>query len=109
MGCDKTMFSGDRYATRGIADRIDPKIQMALWHIIDIRKARGDELDYFQVFQLSVEMVDGKPHQKILNGQEQPEYREMYTVNGVRQPLDGMTIWVLDSGADCTMLFPDEY
>ncbi|MBY0055138.1 hypothetical protein H7K32_26695 [Brevibacillus agri] len=106
---NKATFSGDRYATRGIADRIEPTIQMALWQAIEVRKARGDELDYLQVFELSVEMVDGEPLQKVLNRQEQPEHRESFYVDGVQEPIGGVTIWVMDSGTYCTMLFPDEY
>ena len=103
------LFSGDRYATRGIADRIDPAIQKALWRAIEVRKERGDQLDYLQVFVLSVEVVDGEPLQKVLNRQEQPEHRETFYVDGVDKPIGGVTIWVIDSGTYATMLFPYEY
>ncbi|MED1876728.1 DUF960 family protein [Brevibacillus borstelensis] len=106
---DKATFSGNKYTTRGIADRIEPAIQMALWRAIEARKARGDEMDHLQVFVLSVEMVDGEPLQKVINRQEQPEHRESFYVEGVKEPISGVTIWVLDSGSYCTMLFPDEY
>jgi hypothetical protein len=105
----RATFSGDRYATRGIADRIEPDLQMALWRVIEVRKERGDVLDNLQVFELSVEMVDGEPLQKVLNRQERPEHRESFYVDGVREPIGDVTIWVMNSGTYCTMLFPDEY
>jgi hypothetical protein len=90
-------------------ERVPIEIQLALWQIIDIRKERGDQMDYLQVFELSVEMVDGEPLQRVLNRQEQPEHTELVSVYNVSQPLDGMTIWGLDSGTYSIMALPEEY
>ena len=48
-----------RYLTRGIANKIEPLIQLYLWELIDERKHKGKEVDYFQIFELSVESQDG--------------------------------------------------
>jgi len=48
------MFTAKRYATRRIADKVGLDIQMVLWSMIDQRKAKGVQVDYLQVFQLSI-------------------------------------------------------
>lgn len=103
------MFSSPRFATRGVMERVPIEIQLALWQIIDVRKERGDQIDYLQVFELFVECVDGEPLQRVLNRQEQPEHTEIVSLYGVNQFLDGMTIWALDSRTYSSMIFPEEY
>lgn len=102
-------FDVPRYTTKQVAEQVGLELQLALWTAIDLRVQQGQEMDYLQVFELSVEWVDGEPLQKVLNKQEQPQQEVSFYVNGVETPLDGVTLWILDSKEYCTMLFPDEY
>lgn len=58
------MFTSQRCATRGIANEVGLDIQLTLWTIIDKRKETGIEVDYLQVFELSVNSKDGVSVQK---------------------------------------------
>ena len=65
------MFSGKRFVTSGIAEKVPLLLQVIMWNMIDtMDKPR----DYLQVFDLSEE--NGK--QKIVHSQEQPEYMKEY-------------------------------
>ncbi|WP_035296030.1 DUF960 family protein [Brevibacillus thermoruber] len=105
----QAMFSSDRYVTSGVREKVPVELQLMLWSIIEARKERGDKLDYLQVFELSTEMVDDEPLQKVLNRQEQPFHEEVFYVNMIGLPLDGVTVWIMDSGEYCTLLLPEEY
>ena len=97
-----------RYMTRNIADKVDLLIQIYLWELIDERKRKGEEVDYFQIFELSVEEQDGKATQKIVHRQEEPEYSCEHYLHCISEPIT-CKIWVIDSGEYWTMLFPEEY
>lgn len=101
-------FSSDKYATKGVSERVPLDTQLALWSILDKRKQRGDTLDCLQVFDLTIELVDGEPLQVVRNRQEQPPHEETIYLD-VTEPVEGITLWVIDSGEYCTMLFPNEY
>lgn len=101
-------MESERYLTRNIANEIEPLIQMYLWELIDERKHKGEEVDYFQIFDLSVENQDGKAMQKIVHRQEEPEYSCVHYLNYISEPIT-CKIWVIDSGEYWTMLFPEEY
>lgn len=102
------MFSSNRYVTKGVHDEVEQDIQQLLWSIIDVRKNRGDTMDYLQVFELFVEVQEGRAVQKVCNRQEQPYHQETITFKSVERPIQ-TTIWVIDSGDYCTMLYPHEY
>ena len=97
-----------RYATRGIVNKIDILLQMYLWQLIEKRKQENEEIDYLQIFELSVEKEAGKSVQKILHRQEEPEYKCEHYLNSISEPIT-CKIWVIDSGEYWTMLFPEEY
>ena len=101
-------IESQRYLTRNIADKIEPLIQMYLWELINERKYKGEEVDYFQIFELSVEEQEGKVTQKIVHRQEEPEYLGVHYLNSIREPIT-CKIWAIDSGEYWTMLFPEEY
>lgn len=103
------MFSADRYVTRGVHEVVPVQLQLLLWGILEKRKERGDQLDYLQVFELSAEMVDGEPLQKVTNRQEQPDYQEVFYIDHTENVAIGITVWIMDSGAYATMLLPSEY
>ena len=101
-------IKSQRYLTRNIANKIEPLIQMYLWELINERKHKGEEVDYFQIFELSVEEQDGKATQKIVHRQEEPEYLGVHYLHSIRETIT-CKIWVIDSGEYWTMLFPEEY
>ena len=105
----RKMFDVPRYATRQVVEQVGLELQLAFWTAIELRAEQGQEMDFLQVFSLSVEWADGEPLQKVLNRQEQPQQDVSFYVNGVETLLDGVTLWVMDSGTYCTMLFPEEY
>lgn len=96
-----------KYTTRGVANDISLDIQLILWSMIDTWKAQRKELDYLQVFELSIATVNSKPVQKVIHRQEVPPLREE-TMFKVNQPINGR-IWVVDSSEEAVMMLPEEY
>jgi len=104
------MFSKHaRYVTRGVNELVGTDIQSAIWSIVDITLNEGIEMDYLQIFSLTVTHVGDAAHQRIRHRQEQPGRKKVYDISGIQKPVSGETIWVIDSGQHCTMLLPSEY
>lgn len=94
-----------RYATRQIASNVNVEIQDLLWRIMDSRRNNRETLDYLQVFHLQ-RIGD---IQMITNKQEQPPMEMVVRLDlKVSQPID-KTIWIIDDGSHCIMLFPNDY
>lgn len=94
-----------RYMTRAVAETIDIEIQRLLWDLIDEQKELELELDYLQVFELSIK--EGKQH--IVHRQEVPERVKEWTLAlDFSLPVNS-TIWCIDDGSNQTMLFPSDY
>lgn len=87
--------------TRAINETVHAEIQMILWRLIDEQGNEGMELDYLQVFELTV--TDGR--QRIVHRQEEPERKRewLYTLQ-YTTPIE-QTIWCIDS----VMLLPSDY
>jgi hypothetical protein len=102
------LFASERYATIGVSNTLDIRLQLFLWALIDERKQKGAKLDYLQVFELSVERVSGEELQKVIHRQEQPAYAKSQCYRCPWPPL-ACKVWVIDDGGFSTMLFPDEY
>lgn len=102
------MFTSQRYSTRGIANEVSLDIQIILWAMIDKRKAKGINVDYLQVFELSIVGEDGVDLQKVVHSQECPPVSETYYIPIIEMPIH-ITIWAIDSKEYCMMLLPDEY
>lgn len=103
------MFSTNRYVTRGVNEVVPLEVQQMLWSILEKRQERGDQLDYFQIFELSAEWVDEEPLQKVVNRQEQPFHEEVFYVDHTENLAIGVTVWIIDSGEYSTALLPEEY
>ena len=100
------MFTNKRYITCGIGHEIPDEIQFWLWIMIDnLRTINNIEVDYLQVFRLSNQ--DGK--QKIIQSQEQPEYRNEILIAVICQPVESAKIFVIDDGRHSTMMLAEEY
>jgi len=100
MFADKTK----RYMTRAVAEELNMEIAIILWKLIDRQNEQEVELDYLQVFELSVS--DGQ--QSITHRQEIPERRETWIIPlEVADPID-RTVWCIDNDGQM-MLFPKDY
>lgn len=95
----------ERYMTRGIAKTVHPEIALLLWHVIDRLKDKGMEIDYLQVFELSI-LID---EQIITHRQEKPPYKEQLIVKWRKTKPITNTIWCNDNGECQIMLLPEEY
>ena len=102
------MFKNPRYVTRAIADAVAVDIQQLVWVLLDERVKSKAEMDYLQVFELTMESMMGECLQKVLHRQEQPPYENMTVHRTFSMPLT-MTIWVIDDGDHTTMLLPSDY
>ncbi len=110
------MFNGKKYLTSGIDRKIPVRVQMFLWELIDILRAREDfSLDYLQVFDLK---PVGKTLQLIVHTQEVPPFRQEILLTDIENRVRAK-IFVIDStnehNADdvsesySTMLLAEEY
>lgn len=94
-----------RYMTRAISEELDLEIAVLLWQLIDVKNKLDVELDYLQVFELSIS--NGK--QAIIHRQEVPE-RQAFLIHPLvnTEPIT-RTIWCIDNGDSQMMLFPADY
>ena len=103
------MFKKDnRYVTRGVNEKVDIRLQLMIWSMLDKLKDEGDvELDYLQVFKLRRE------GNKILinQSQEVPEYSCTYEIELEDIQIDDeIKLYVIDNGFEGSIiLFPWEY
>ncbi len=102
------IFTAKKCATRGIATEVGLDIQMLLWVMIDKRKKKGVQVDYLQVFELSIARKDGVVFQKVIHKQECPPTSDSYYLPMIETPMN-ITIWAMDSEEYCMMLLPEEY
>ncbi len=103
---ENTMFTNKRYITCGISSAIPEKLQLALWSMIDNFRASTDiEVDYLQIFRLSIQ--NGK--QKIIHRQEEPVYCNEILVAFIWNPVENAKIFVIDDGEHSTMMLAEEY
>jgi hypothetical protein len=95
-----------RYMTRTISEELHMEIAIILWQLIDRQKEQEVELDYLQVFELSVSAGN---QQGITHRQEIPERSKTWTI-----PLEDAepitrTVWCIDNDGGQMMLFPQDY
>lgn len=95
-------FSGDRYMTKGISNRLSADIQGLLWRLIDSLEI---EKDYLQVFEIESISIDSL---RIVHKQEVPIYENEYLVLGLEN-IKKEKIFVIDSGEYSTMMYSHEY
>ena len=101
------MFKNKRYLTAGIDASLPFPTQLLLWKMIDYMP---EAKDYLQVFQLSKEIVDGKPVQKVHHKQEMPNYQEVAHLGIIpTHDIKNGKIFVIDDGDHSTMLWAHEY
>jgi hypothetical protein len=59
------MFTAKRYAIKGIATEVS--LDFMLWVMIDTRKKKGIQIDYLQLFELSITRKDGIAIQRVVH------------------------------------------
>lgn len=101
-------FNSQRYVTRGVNETVSPELQLTLWALVNEQVRSGLEMDYLQVFDLSIGDIHGRKVQKVVHRQEQSVRSKVTLLPGIRKPVT-MTVWIIDSGDYATMLLPSEY
>lgn len=97
----KNMFSGKRFVTCGVSEKVPIELQLIMWNLIDTLDIKKD---YLQVFDLS----EDNGTQKIIHSQEDPPYKKEYSFKTNTPFLSGK-IFVIDDETHSTMLFSYEY
>ena len=95
----------NRYVTRGIKDAVPQETQFFLWSLIDDQVQNGNEMDYFQKFELKAT----ENGQLVVHSQEEPKWSQETLLKVHDDCCITKTIWVIDSDDYQTMLFPEEY
>jgi hypothetical protein len=94
-----------RYANQQIASKVSLEMQELFWMLIDIRRDRRETLDYLQVVLLQ----RSSDVQVITNKQEEPPMAKVVSLRLKESKPIETTIWIIDDGSHCTMLFPNDY
>jgi len=96
-----------RYVTRAIAEELHMEIAIILWQLIDRLNDQEIELDYLQVFELSVSEDN---QLAITHRQEVPVRRETWIIPLEEAEPITRTVWCIHNGEEGQMmLFPQDY
>ena len=95
-----------RYITRGANEKLDLRLQLILWSMIDKLDEEGKKLDYLQVFRIR-KCEEGVV---IEHSQEVPEYKEKYVLTLEDIEVEGdIKVFVIDDDVYSTMMLAEEY
>lgn len=96
----------NRYITKGVNEKLDLRLQLILWNMIDKSNEEGKELDYLQVFRIR----KCKEGVVIEHSQEVPEYKEKYvlTLKDIEVE-ENIKVFVIDDYVYSTMMLAEEY
>ena len=102
------MFNIDKkYITIGIKEQIGIDIQLFMWNEIEKRINLKKELDYLQVFNISIIDKD-KGIVKIEHTQEIPEYKKTSIIKR-KEVRNNLKVFVILEAEYATMLLASEY
>ena len=102
------MFNIDKkYMTIGINEQIGIDIQLFMWNEIEKRINLKKELDYLQVFNISIIDKD-KGIVKIEHTQEIPEYKKTSIIKS-KEIRNNLKVFVILESEYATMLLASEY
>ena len=102
------MFNIDKkYMTIGIKEEIGIDIQLFMWNEIEKRINLKKELDYLQVFNISIIDKD-KGIVKIEHTQEVPEYKKTSIIKS-KEIRNNLKVFVILEAEYSTMLLASEY
>ena len=96
-----------RYITRGVGNRIPLDIQIFIWQLLEDLKDTVGEVDYLQVFDISI-ADKTEETVRIIHSQEVPQYKKIWIVKA-SEPCDNEKIFVIDDDTHSTMLLAEEY
>ena len=101
------MFNKEsRYITRGANEKLDLRLQLIIWSMIDKLNEEGNELDYLQVFKIR----RNKNELIIEHTQEVPEYKKVYLFNNLGSLIEeDLKIFIIDENDYNIMLLAEEY
>ena len=95
-----------RYITRGANEKLDLRLQLILWSMIDKFNEDGKELDYLQVFKVR----KCKEGIVIEHSQEVPEYKEKYVIALDDIEInESIKVFFIDDYKYSTMMLAREY
>lgn len=102
------MFNeGSRYITKGIANNVPLELQFFMWKLIEDLKETVGEVDYLQVFDVSViDEIENKV--RIIHSQEIPEYKKIWIIK-MNESCSNERIFVIDDETHSTMMLAEEY
>ena len=102
------MFNIDKkYITIGIKEQIGIDIQLFMWNEIEKRINLKKELDYLQVFNISI-IDEDKGIVKIEHTQEIPEYKKTSIIKS-KEVRNNLKVFVILEAEYATMLLTSEY
>ena len=102
------MFNIDKkYITIGIKEQIGIDIQLFMWNEIEKRINLKKELDYLQVFNISI-IDNDKGIVKIEHTQEIPEYKKTSIIKS-KEVMNNLKVFVILESECSTMLLASEY
>lgn len=95
-----------RYITRGANEKLDLRLQLILWNMIDKLNEEDKKLDYLHVFRIR----KCKEGVVIEHSQEVPEYKEKYvlTLEDI-EIKETIKVFVIDDYVYSTMMLAEEY
>ena len=95
-----------RYITRGANEKLDLRLQLILWSMIDKLNEEGKELDYLQVFKVR----KCKEGIVIEHSKEVPEYKEKYVIALDDIEInESIKVFFIDDYKYSTMMLAREY
>lgn len=97
-----------RYITKGIQQEIPIELQLLLWRFIDALKDQMMEVDYLQVFELTIGKVGDLPFQMIIHREESPQYSKTYKIL-TKEVVDAKIFVIDDENGHSTMMLAGEY
>ena len=95
-----------RYITKVANEKLDLRLQLIIWSMIDKLNEERNELDYLQVFKIR------KCEEGIVieHSQEVPEYKEKYVIDLENIEVNGnIKVFVIDDYEYSTMMLAEEY
>lgn len=102
------MFNIDKkYMTIGIKEQIGIDIQLFMWNEIEERINAEKQIDYLQVFNISIIDKD-KGIVKIEHSQEIPEYKKTSIIKS-KEVRNNLKVFVILEAEYATMLLASEY
>lgn len=103
------MFDKDKYITSHANEVLPVQLQLNMWQSIEQWRNEDIELDYLQIFNLSVKRECNKVIQVIQHLQEEPEKKETICIECIGFKPITDKVYIIDDGPYSTMLMASDY